>query len=262
MYKLKKINFLYSCFFLLVILSLTQGYYCKYIKGPIESYSYHVCSDLFENYWRENGFIENLQVIFVLMSIILLIKIKFEFKKLNIIHLFIIIKILALIYYLGEEISWGQHFFKWNSPIIFQEINTQKETNLHNISNLLDQLPRTLVFFWCAFSLILINFSKFKTKISKEFFLLISPDKKLIYISLLLLVLSLPDLIVDIFNFHPGHYEELSTGGTKDLPVAIFIDKITFNFVRLSELHELIFSFYFLSYSIFINQIKEKILIN
>ena len=255
MYKLKKINFLYSCFFLLVILSLIQGYYCKYIEG-------HVCSELFENYWKESGFIENLQVIFVLISIILLIKIKFEFKKLNFIHLFIIIKIFALTYYLGEEISWGQHFFKWNSPIIFQEINTQKETNLHNISNLLDQLPRTLVFFWCAFSLILINFSKFKTKISKEFFLLISPDKKLIYISLLSLVLSLPDLIVDIFNFHPGHYEELSTGGTKDLPVAIFIDKITFNFVRLSELHELIFSFYFLSYSIFINQIKEKILIN
>jgi len=221
-----------------------------------------VCSQLFENYWKENGFIENLQVIFVFISIILLIKIKFEFKKLNFIHLFIIIKIFALTYYLGEEINWGQHFFKWNSPIIFQEINNQKETNLHNISNLFDQLPRTLVFFWCAFSLILINFSKFKTKISKEFFLLISPDKKLIYISLLLLALSLPDLIVDIFNLHPGHVEELSTGGTIDIPAASFFDKITFNFVRLSELHELIFSFYFLSYSIFINQIKEKILIN
>ena len=262
MYKLKKINFLYSCFFLLVILSLTQGYCCKYIKGPIGSYSYHVCSDLFENYWRENGFIENLQVIFVLMSIILLIKIKFEFKKLNIIHLFIIIKILALIYYLGEEISWGQHFFKWNSPIIFQEINNQKETNLHNISNLFDQLPRALVFFWCAFSVILINFIRLKTKNSNKFFLLVSPNKKLIYISLLLLALSFPDIIVDKFNLHPGHYEKLDTGGTKDIYAAVIIDMFTFNFVRLSELQELIFSFYFLSYSIFINQIKEKILIN
>ena len=275
MHNHKKINFLYSCFFLLVILSLIQGYYCKFLPelsswnksavssiGTVGSYSYHVCTELFENYWEENGFIENLQVIFVLISIILLIKIKFKFKKINFIHLFIIIKILALIYYLGEEISWGQHFFKWKSPIIFQQINNQKETNLHNISNLFDQLPRALVFFWCAFSLILINFVKYINKISKEFFLLISPDKKLIYISLLLLALSLPNIIVDKLNLHPGHYEKLSTGETIPIPASAFIDMITFNYIRLSELHELIFSFYFLSYSIFINQIKEKILIN
>ena len=93
-------------------------------------------------------------------------------------------------------------------------------------------------------------------------FLLISPNKKLIYISLLLLVLSIPDIVVDIFNLHPGHYEKLVTGGTVDIPVAIFIDKLTFNFIRLSELQELIFSFYFLSYSIFAYQIRRKFFIN
>ncbi len=56
--------------------------------------------------------------------------------------------------------------------------------------------------------------------------------------------------------------KKLDTGGTKDIYAAVIIDMFTFNFVRLSELQELIFSFYFLSYSIFINQIKEKILIN
>ena len=250
-----KINFFYFCFLLLIVFSLTQGYYCKYIPS-------NVCNELFKNYWLENGFIENLQAIFVLVSIIILIKIKFNLKKLNFINLFIIIKIFALIYYLGEEISWGQHFFKWDSPIIFQEINNQKETNLHNISNLFDQLPRALVFFWCAFSIILIKFIKLKNKNSEDFFLLVSPNKKLIYISLLLLALSIPDIVVDIFNLHPGHYEKLVTGGTVDIPVAIFIDKLTFNFIRLSELQELIFSFYFLSYSIFAHQIRRKFFIN
>jgi len=250
-----KINFFYFCFLLLIVFSLAQGYYCKYIPG-------NVCNELFKNYWLENGFIENLQAIFVLVSIIILIKIKFNLKKLNFINLFIIIKIFALIYYLGEEISWGQHFFKWDSPIIFQEINNQKETNLHNISNLFDQLPRALVFFWCAFSIILIKFIKSKNKNSEYFFLLVSPNKKLIYISLLLLALSIPDIVVDIFNLHPGHYEKLVTGGTVDIPVAIFIDKLTFNFIRLSELQELIFSFYFLSYSIFAHQIRRKFFIN
>jgi len=32
-----------------------------------------------------------------------------------------------------EEISYGQWIFDWESPEIFKEINTQQETNLHNI---------------------------------------------------------------------------------------------------------------------------------
>jgi hypothetical protein len=31
-----------------------------------------------------------------------------------------------------EEISYGQWIFKWEAPALFQEINSQKETNLHN----------------------------------------------------------------------------------------------------------------------------------
>ena len=138
------------------------------------------------------------------------------------------------------------------SIINHKEINNQKETNLHNISNLFDQLPRALVYFWCAFSVILINLNIFKNKISKNFYLIISPNKKLIYISLLLLILSIPDIIIDTLNLHPGHVDEFGKG----IPTSIFYDFITFNYVRLSELHELIFSFYFLCYSTFIYRIK------
>src|SRR4051812_41462293 len=35
-----------------------------------------------------------------------------------------------------EEISWGQWIFFWNSPETFKEINSQGETNLHNIGPL------------------------------------------------------------------------------------------------------------------------------
>jgi uncharacterized membrane protein len=31
-----------------------------------------------------------------------------------------------------EELSWGQKIFKWESPLLFLEINAQGETNLHN----------------------------------------------------------------------------------------------------------------------------------
>ena len=249
MSNLNKINFFYSIFFLLVVGSLVQGYYCKY-------FSSNFCTQIFENYWTENGFIENLQAFFVLISIILLVKIKLYFKKLNFVNIFIILKIIALIYYLGEEISWGQHFFEWHTPTIFQELNNQKETNLHNISNLFDQLPRSLVFMWCAFAIIFTKFFKFENKNSKKILLLINPNNKLIYISYFLLSLSISDIIVDTLNLHPGHVDEFG----KEIPGNIFFDIITFNFIRLSELHELIFSFYFLNYSIFLNQIKLKLI--
>lgn len=35
----------------------------------------------------------------------------------------------------GEEISWGQHFFEWESPEVFEAYNYQDETNLHNFFN-------------------------------------------------------------------------------------------------------------------------------
>jgi hypothetical protein len=34
----------------------------------------------------------------------------------------------------GEELSWGQNIFQWQSPEFFQRWNRQEETNLHNIT--------------------------------------------------------------------------------------------------------------------------------
>jgi hypothetical protein len=52
---------------------------------------------------------------------------------------------LAAFYIAGEEHSWGQHFFNWNTPAYWSEINRQQETNLHNTSVWFNQRPK-LVF--------------------------------------------------------------------------------------------------------------------
>ena len=36
----------------------------------------------------------------------------------------------------GEEVSWGQRVFGWETPTSFAEANEQGETNLHNLDNL------------------------------------------------------------------------------------------------------------------------------
>ena len=43
--------------------------------------------------------------------------------------------IIVLLFVLGEELSWGQHIFKWKAAGVFESHNYQKETNLHNFIN-------------------------------------------------------------------------------------------------------------------------------
>lgn len=51
---------------------------------------------------------------------------------------------LAAFYIAGEEHSWGQHFFNWNTPSYWAEINRQQETNLHNTSPWFNQRPKLI----------------------------------------------------------------------------------------------------------------------
>jgi hypothetical protein len=46
---------------------------------------------------------------------------------------FLVLAMFAFVAF-GEEISWGQHIFGFSTPESFQEINKQKETNLHNLN--------------------------------------------------------------------------------------------------------------------------------
>jgi hypothetical protein len=39
----------------------------------------------------------------------------------------------GLVFMLGEEMSWGQRFFGWQTPASLREINLQQETTVHNI---------------------------------------------------------------------------------------------------------------------------------
>ena len=259
-----KINLLYSLFACLVVLLVYERFLCHnlgvnwgglatFYKGMYNHPVYNsLCRDnIFntQNLWDEGNFVENLQAFLLFFSILILFFITKKIKNKNInIYYFLILQCVGLIFFLGEEISWGQHIFQWESPEIFLKNNKQEETNLHNISNLLNEYPRSLVLLWCSFSSIAIIIASKFYEIDKLKYLVICPNNKIIYISLLLIFFVLPDLIIDKFDMHPGHLN--------DPKLALFYDQISFNFLRLSELHELIFSFYFFVYSL---MLKEKI---
>lgn len=57
---------------------------------------------------------------------------------------------LGSFYYAGEEISWGQHVFGWETPEVLAARNDQRETNLHNLVGLgiFEEAPRFLLEQW------------------------------------------------------------------------------------------------------------------
>jgi len=63
-------------------------------------------------------------------------------------RLWIILTTAGCVYFAGEELSWGQHLFRWETPAAIERINDQGETNLHNVSSWFDQKPRLVLEIW------------------------------------------------------------------------------------------------------------------
>ncbi len=245
----KNFNKIFILFIAFSILIFIEGFFYYY------SYKLSYYFDLFNInrsgfnpiIWKENGIIETLQVFLLFFSIFnfiyILRKIK-DAKLILFIKFFIYIYVLGLIYFFFEEISWGQHIFGWESGSFFKLHNSQNETNIHNISNMFNQLPRNILVVWCSTSFILIKI--FPKKNLKFFFLknFIIPSQKLKNISILLLFFFIPDFFIDIMGLHPGHDEY-----AKHIILSEILDLLTFNFIKLSEYQELIFSYYIFCHS-------------
>jgi hypothetical protein len=52
---------------------------------------------------------------------------------------------LSCLYIAGEEMSWGQHFFHWDTPAYWAQLNRQDETNLHNTYDIFEKTPRLIL---------------------------------------------------------------------------------------------------------------------
>ena len=202
--------------------------------------------------WKENGIIEILQVLFLFLSIIFIIR----FLKITYIiftpkfKFFVFLYLLGVFYYFFEEISWGQHIFGWQSPEFFLEINTQNETNIHNTLSIFNELPRNLLLIWCSLSFLIVRKLSLK---NENLIFFIYPSSKLKWISIIVLLFFFPDFIIDKFNLAPGHPAE----NHNDILLNTMFEIISFNFIRLSELQELLFNTYILWHSYFLTKTNE-----
>jgi hypothetical protein len=93
----------------------------------------------------ELGLAETSQNVFLAISLIMA-ALLFTKASTTWMRVWLAVVFLGVLYLLGEETSWGQHYFRWATSGWFAENNDQFETNIHNTSPLFDQLPRNLLY--------------------------------------------------------------------------------------------------------------------
>jgi len=215
------------------------------------NYKYHSGLSGFNTYiWNENGLIELLQVFFLILSIYILFKFLIQSKniKYRSINLFLYLYTIFLCFFFLEEISWGQHFFNWQSPEFFMNFNSQNETNIHNINSFFNEFPRLILSIYCGLSFLIVRYVKIDHIKSILF-----PSKNLKYISYFFILLFVPNFILEKI------FSELNS--STDLFIGSFATQhiyqiISFNFIKFSEYEELIFCYYIYCHALFLKENK------
>ena len=255
--KYVKFEFFYKLIVLFIILLLVEGFIHHYyfiLSQSIEFLPVSNQTGYNTTIWSESGLVEQLQIIFLLISMFFLIKfLMINNKNLHIyLRVIIFFYLIGVKYYFFEEISWGQHFFGWRTPEFFSEINHQNETNLHNTSSVFNELPRNLLLIWCSLSFIFVKFISYKYK---KISYLILPYLKLKFISILILVFYIQDFVIDKFDLAPGQPAQ----NDNEILLNLLFEMISFNFIRLSELLELLFNYYVMSHSYYLSKFNSNL---
>lgn len=141
---------------------------------------------------------------------------------------------LAIFYFAGEDLNWGQYYIGWTPSDYFIANNKEQETNLHNMSPLFNQLPRAIVEVWLLVACILVplGWQWPRRVLSRLVPNWLWPDQRLVCVAVLALLLKVPKL--------------LERQGLIDTEVLYGI--------RTSELQELMFAYAFLLYALLLRQ--------
>ena len=97
---------------------------------------------------KEHGITENLTVILLIVAVGFLVaayRAAGRFAAPKTLRPWIILLIMGATYFALEEISYGQHYFGWETSDGWKDLNKQDETNLHNVHSIFDKLPRALL---------------------------------------------------------------------------------------------------------------------
>src|SRR5690606_32673538 len=129
-----------------------------------------------------------------------------DFKTQKLLALWFTLAALGCLYTGGEEVSWGQQFFKWATPESWLAINDQQETNFHNTSSWLDQKPRLILELGVIFGgLVLPLINRKRPGLVPGWLKTIAPPAKFAVIASIVLIVKILDKIADHGGFALFH---------------------------------------------------------
>jgi len=137
----------------------------------------------------------------------------------------ILLVTLGAIYMLGEEISWGQWIFMWDTPEFMLEHNKQHETNLHNASSWFNQKPRLLLELWVLLGAIRSGLRAIKNKSddigSTSYWFW--PTKPLAWTGVLAMLAMMPERVTDWWGILPPFPFDIDAAEAQELVLAVFL---------------------------------------
>jgi hypothetical protein len=111
--------------------------------------SFRVSPDWYASWVIPEGYgvLELSQFIVLLVALAIAVRLLFDpfVRRRPLVFAVAIIGALTCFYTAGEEMSWGQHFFHWNTPEYWAAVNRQQETNLHNTYAIFEKVPRAIL---------------------------------------------------------------------------------------------------------------------
>ena len=111
-------------------LSLLLGYVSLTLTGL---FFFFTNEKTYRNYIAEDGFIEYLTAFLLLGLAVNCFGRSIQSPR-TVVSGFYMAAAFIFLFGVGEEMSWGQRIFAYDTPESLKEINTQQEFNLHNIS--------------------------------------------------------------------------------------------------------------------------------
>ncbi len=152
----------------------------------------------------------------------------------------ILLFVLGSVYLGGEEASWGQHWFGWQTPESLRALNDQQETNLHNMSSWLDQKPRLLLELWVLFGGILLPLWRGRVGVllpPGHWGYWFWPSRALLPTALLAILINVPDRLNDWFGLPIPPPFDIRLSETQEYYFALFLGLYLCSiFVRLRRI--------------------------
>ena len=200
---------------------------------------------------KESGAVENITAVILALALLLTVSTFFQYRAKtellkrvsNSVILFrgftlgwLIVYALGCIYFLGEEISWGQHLFNWSTPDAWLAVNDQQETNLHNTSALLDQVPRFLLSLGIVIGGLIyplfVQNKRLAADSSASFLTFIMPSFHCVTAASTVLLITVHDKIYSLMQIDMPAFLQINDGEVKESLIAMFILVYIYDFYQ------------------------------